>query len=121
VKFAGTTTSASETGFFVGGFANIGVSEQFSVQPEVLYVAIKDFNFLSVPILAKYSVSKEFGILAGPSLNYLLDAEEDEFKLNIDFGASYDVTEEIEVNAKYSLGMGDVSISGIFIGAGYKF
>ncbi len=121
VKFLGTTTSASETGFFVGGFANIGISEQFSVQPEVLYVAIKDFNFLSVPILAKYSVSKEFGILAGPSLNYLLDAEEDEFKLNIDFGASYDVTEDIEVNAKYSLGMGDVSISGIFIGAGYKF
>lgn len=121
VKFLGTTATSSETGFFVGGFANIGISEQFSVQPEVLYVAIKDFNFVSVPILAKYSVSKEFGILAGPSLNYFLDAEEDEFKVNIDFGASYDVTEDIEVNAKYSLGMGDVSISGIFIGAGYKF
>jgi len=91
------------------------------VQPELLYVAITDLNFVSVPILAKYSVAEKFGIIAGPSLNYFLDAEEDEFKLNVDFGAIYDITEEIDVNAKYSLGMGDVSVSGIFIGAGYKF
>lgn len=121
VKVGGTTASASETGYYAGGFANIGVSEQFSVQPELLFVAIKDFNFLSVPILAKYSISEEFGLLAGPSLNYYLDAEEDQFKVNVDFGASYDISEEFQVNAKYSLGMGDVSISGIFIGVGYKF
>lgn len=121
VKFLGTTASASETGFFLGGFANIGLSEKFSVQPELLYVAITDFNFVSVPVLAKYNVAEKFGIIAGPSLNYFLDAEEDEFKVNVDFGAIYDITEEIDVNAKYSLGMGDVSVSGIFIGAGYKF
>lgn len=121
VKILGTTASSSETGFFVGGFVNIGVSEKFSVQPEVLYVAIKDFNFLSMPILAKYSITKEFGVLAGPSLNYYLDAEEDEFKVNIDLGASYDFTENFEANAKYSIGMGDVAISGFFVGAGYKF
>ena len=121
VKILGTTASASETGFFLGGFANIGLSEKFSVQPELLYVAITDLNFVSVPILAKYSVAEKFGIIAGPSLNYFLDAEEDEFKVNVDFGAIYDITEEIDVNAKYSLGMGDVSVSGIFIGAGYKF
>jgi len=121
VKILGTTASASETGFFLGGFANIGLSEKFSVQPELLYVAITDLNFISVPVLAKYNVAEKFGIIAGPSLNYFLDAEEDEFKLNVDFGAIYDITEEIDVNAKYSLGMGDVSVSGIFIGAGYKF
>ena len=121
VKILGTTATASETGFFLGGFANIGLSEKFSVQPELLYVAITDFNFISVPVLAKYNVAEKFGIIAGPSLNYFLDAEEDEFKVNVDFGAIYDITEEIDVNAKYSLGMGDVSVSGIFIGAGYKF
>lgn len=121
VKVLGTTASASETGFFVGGFANIGVSEKFSVQPELLYVAITDFNFLSVPILAKYSIAEKIGLVAGPSLNYFLDAEEDKLKLNIDFGGMYDITEEIDINLKYSLGMGDVSVSGIFIGAGYKF
>ncbi|WP_291131473.1 outer membrane beta-barrel protein [Flavobacterium sp. UBA7682] len=121
VKFMGTSASASETGFFLGGFANIGLSEKFSVQPELLYVAISDSNFFSLPLLVKYAVAEKIGLLAGPSLNYFSDFEEDKLKLNIDFGATYDITEEIDVNAKYSLGMGDVSVSGVFIGAGYKF
>ena len=91
------------------------------MQPELLYVAVSDSNFLSLPILAKYNVADKFGLLAGPSLNYFSDFEEDKLKFNVDFGASYDITEEIEANAKYSLGFGDVAVSGIFIGAGYKF
>lgn len=121
VVFPATTTTGSETGFYVGGFATIGLSDKFAFQPELMFVAIKDFNFLSAPLMAKYSFTEEFHAMAGPSLNYLLDAEEDQFKVNVDFGASYDVTDNIDVNAKYSLGMGDVALSGIFIGAGYKF
>lgn len=121
VKVMGVSASSSETGFYLGGFANLGVSEKFSVQPELLYVAISDSNFLSVPILAKYNVAEKIGLLAGPSLNYFSDFEEDKLKFNVDFGASYDITEEIEANAKYSLGFGDVAVSGVFIGAGYKF
>ena len=116
-----TTVTDSETGFYVGGFATIGISDKFSFQPELMYVAIKDFNFLSVPLLAKYSFTEEFHAIAGPSLNYFLDAEEDQFKVNVDFGGSYDITDEIDLNAKYSLGFGDVSVNGFFIGAGYKF
>lgn len=114
------SASGSETGFFVGGFAEIGISETFAVQPEVLYVAISDSNMLNVPILAKYSFGS-FSALAGPGLNYLLDAEEDEFKVNIEVGASYDFTENFDAQARYSIGMGDVSVSGLFIGVGYKF
>ena len=114
------TVSGSETGFFVGGFVQIGISESFAVQPEVLYVSIKDANMLNVPILGKYSFGS-FSVLAGPELNYLLDAEEDEFKLNVGVGASYDFTENFDAQARYSIGMGDVSVSGLFIGVGYKF
>lgn len=121
VEFMGTSASSSETGFFLGGFVNLGISEKFSVQPELLYVAISDSNFFSVPILAKYNVAEKFGLLAGPSLNYFSDMEEDKLKFNVDFGATYDITEEIDVNAKYSFGFGDVAVSGIFVGAGYKF
>lgn len=32
----------------------------------------------------------------------------------------YDITEEIDVNAKYSLGFGAVAVNGFFVGAGYK-
>lgn len=115
-----TSVSSSETGFFAGGFVHLGITESFALQPEVLYVGIKDFNMISIPVLAKYNFGK-FGILAGPDFNYLLDAEEDEFKFNADFGASYDITEHIDVQARYSVGFGDISVSGIFIGAGYRF
>lgn len=120
--FTGTsqTISGTETGFYAGGFAEIGLSESFAVQPEVLYVAISESNMLSVPLLVKYSFGS-FSVLAGPDLNYMLDAEEDEFKVNVDLGGSYDITENIDVEARYSIGMGDVSISGLFVGAGYKF
>lgn len=115
------TAKGSETGFFVGGFAEIGVNESFAIQPEVLYVSIKDFNLLNVPVLGKYTFAEKFNVMAGPSINYLLDAEEDEFKVNVDFGAAYDFTEDLDVSARYSLGFGDVKVSGIYVGVGYKF
>lgn len=115
------TVKGSETGFFVGGFATIGLNDTFAVQPELLYVAIKDFNMLSVPVLAKYTVAEKIHLLAGPNFNYLLDAEEDEFKVNVDFGGSYDITENIDAQARYSLGFGDVKVSGVFVGIGYTF
>ena len=113
--------SASETGFFIGAFVTLGVSEKFAVQPELLYVSIKDLNFLSLPVLAKFSVADKFNLLAGPSLNYFLDADEDEFKVNLDFGATYDISSNLDINAKYSLGLSDVDINGLFFGLGYKF
>jgi hypothetical protein len=116
-----STVTASETGFFVGGFAEIGLNDKMKLQPEVNYVAIDNFNMINVPIMLEYSIVDKFGITAGPSLNYLLDAEEDEFKANFDLGAFYDITEDLEVGAKYSLGFGDVSLSGFFAGVGYKF
>ena len=121
VKVAGTTATSSETGFFLGGFATLGVSDKFSVQPELLYVAVSDSNFFSIPVLAKYSFAEKFSALAGPSFNYFSNADTDKFKVNLDLGASYDITEEIEVNAKYSLGFGDVAVNGLFVGAGYRF
>lgn len=111
----------SQTGFFVGGFAEIGVNETFAIQPEILYVGISDFNMINVPILAKFKFADKFSAMAGPGISYLLDAEDDEFKVNIDIAAGYDITEDIDVTARYSIGFGDVKVSGLFIGAGYKF
>lgn len=113
--------SVSETGFFAGVFAVVPISDQFALQPEVLYVGINDGNMLSVPILVKYEVAEQFHLMAGPSLLYLLDAEEDEFKFNFDVGGSYDITEDFDVNLKYSVGFGDITVNGLFVGLGYKF
>jgi hypothetical protein len=111
------TLTDSQTGFFIGGFATIGISEKLAVQPELLYVSVKAVNFISIPILAKYRSA-----LAGLSFNYFSDQPTEKLKINIDLGATYDVTQQIDVNAKYSMGLsGDIQVSGLFIGTGYKF
>lgn len=113
--------SESYTGFFAGGFANIGVSESFAIQPEVLYVSLPDdLSFLSIPVMGKFLFG-EFSVMAGPDLNYFLNAKEDEFKVNIGIGAGYQINENIDASAKYSIGMGDVKVSGLFVGVGYLF
>jgi hypothetical protein len=119
--FGTVEASSSETGFFGGAFVNIGLNEKFSIQPEVLFIAIKDFNTVSVPVLGKYTIFDKFSAMAGPSFNYFLDAEEDEFKVNLDLGAMYQFTDNFDANAKYSLGFGDVQVSGFFVGVGYTF
>lgn len=121
--FWGETVEASEsqTGFFVGGFAEISFAEKWAVQPEALYVSIKDASMLSVPVLAKYKVAEKFNLLAGPSLNYNLDWDDEKFKVNIDFGAAYTINENIGVSAKYSMGFGDIQLNGVFMAVEYKF
>jgi opacity protein-like surface antigen len=132
-EFDGFSASASETGFYIGAFAEIGISEEFSVQPEVLYVSIKDLGQVHVPIMAKYGVSEEFSILAGPTISFLTDTVEGMSSMNygIEAGVAYDITEEILVEARYNIGLANLiedapdgasyKLSGIFIGVGYRF
>lgn len=133
VESSGFSASGSETGFYVGFFAEIGISEEFIFQPEVIYVAVKDFDQINIPLLAKYAVSEEFKILAGPAIGILLDTAEGFSSLNygIEAGVAYDFSEEFFAEARYNIGLANLiedapsgvsaKISGFFIGVGYKF
>ena len=130
---SGFSASVSESGFYIGAFAEIGISEEFSVQPEVLYVSITDFGQVHIPIMAKYGVSEEINILAGPTVSFLTDVPDGISSMNygIEAGVAYDVTEEIILEARYNIGLANLvedapsgtslKLSGIFIGAGYRF
>lgn len=90
-------------------------------------------NYLNVPILAKYYVAEKFALLAGPQFGILMSAKEEyEFSENLDgvtdsgsesidakefykslalsfnLGASYSITENFFVDAKYNLGLSNV-------------
>lgn len=85
------------SGFHAGVLAEFGLSEKFSVQPELLYStegASSSYDFeesgftvssseelklgyLNLPIMAKYFVIPALSIQAGPQLGYLLSAESD--------------------------------------------
>ena len=119
--------SVSTTGFFVGGFAEFGINDQFSLQPGLNYhTASKEgvnFTYLSIPVLVRYAIAEKFKLMAGPSLYYSLESDDDDkTRFNLDIGAAYEITENFFVEPRYSVGAtGDVKVSHFLLGVGYKF
>lgn len=121
--------SKSLVGFQVGGFAEIKIIERLSIQPEVLYstqgakqeVGMTDFdsklNYINVPVLAKFYVTKQFTVEAGPQLGFLVSAKnngndaKDAFKsvdTGFNFGAGYNFTDNVSVNLRYTVGLANI-------------
>ena len=147
-NFTGDLDSDAKIGFFVGGFAEFKVTEKFAVQPELLFsnLGAKDndidealnLNYILVPVMAKFYVTEKFNLEAGPQVGFLMSAKVDgedvkdffkstDFALNL--GAGFDVTENLTVGLRYSLGLSnvidadgvDVKNSNIGLGLGFKF
>jgi len=131
--------SDSETGFHIGGFAEFELSEQFMLQPEVTYTMAGDFSALGINAIAKYAVSDEFNIQAGPQFGFVggdfgdyLDSFDDTTKMNIQLaiGAGYDIDENFSVQARYGFQLNnhytgdadaDLKINAFTVGATYNF
>lgn len=128
--------SASVEGFYAGFFADIKVSDKFSIQPELNYVATfesgESLNTLTLPILAKYYVAEKFNIQAGPTLDYILDETGNEvnaFGFGLATGLGFDFTEDLFATVRYSFGLSNrldndivtSKIDYLQVGIGYKF
>jgi len=132
-KFIGYNLSENETGFYIGAFTRLKVSETFKIRTEVNYISIEDLDLIQPAIIAEIGIANKFNVLAGPSFGFLLDTEEGSksFNFALDFGLSYDITEQLLAEARYSLGLsnlyddnyGDATLKlhGIFVGMGYRF
>ena len=106
---AGGSTS-SNTGFVIGGIADIKINDKLSIQPELLFsndggtyqytnTVDANINFtgvygqkittnsLSIPIVAKYNVIDNLSIDAGVQISYLLSAKSTVDYNIIGFGA----------------------------------
>ncbi|WP_417365655.1 porin family protein [Flavobacterium beibuense] len=88
---------SSRTGFHVGAVAEVKLTEQFSIQPEILYSmqgadqeATEEFmgvtynyesslklGYINVPVMAKYYLMEGLSIEAGPQVGFLLSAKEE--------------------------------------------
>jgi len=93
-----------KVGFYVGGLANISISEKFKIQPELLFALqgstflIKDLEILEspeeppvvgdfkthitestivIPIMAQYYISEKFYFEAGPQLGLIVNNKEE--------------------------------------------
>lgn len=124
VSISGGGTSISPNSLTrgtVGAFAMIPGGKNFTIQPELLYSGMGfgysgskvTFDYLSVPVLAKFTGASGFGIYAGPQIGFLLSAKDDgdDIKENIKstdfsgvFGADYTLSNGINFAARYQLG-----------------
>lgn len=114
------TFATSETGFYGGVFVEFPIDDFLAIQPEALYISVGDFNFLNVPIYAKYEVANNLYLLAGPSANYFFDFFTNKFKVGADISSSYNITPDLDVHVKFALGLQELAPNSLFIGLGLK-
>jgi hypothetical protein len=119
----------SLVGFQVGGFAEIKVIERLAIQPEILFstqgakqeLSMTNFdsklNYINVPVLAKFYVTKQFTVEAGPQLGFLVSAKQDghdakdsykSVDTGFNFGAGYNFTDNVSVNLRYTVGLSNI-------------
>ena len=133
--------SDSASGFSVGAFVDFEISESFSIQPELAYTGTSEsdasYNLFNINAMAKYNVSEDFSILAGPQFGFAsgdvpdaLDAAfgDDFSSLNLQLavGVSYEFVENFFAQARYGFQLnehvdGFGAVNTLNIGVGYKF
>ena len=122
----------AKAGIHLGGYAVVMITENFGIQPEILfsmqgakypdYDGKTMFNYLNIPILARYNINEMFSVHAGPQFGFLLTAKsedngdksdrKDEFD-GIDIGGAIGVGAEfpsgISCGARYVIGFSQIS------------
>ena len=127
------------TDFYVGGYANYKVTDQISFQPELLYskqgAGIKNSgnsnskivtHNINIPLMGRYEIMEVLNVEFGPQLGFLVSAKgkteegktdtkvkiTDNFKtfdFGLNFGAGYKVTDELEINARFTKGLSNIN------------
>lgn len=115
-KFGPAENKRNNTGFYIGSSVNIPLSEQISLQPEILFSSTEyingpeKLNQLHLPILASYEVLPDFRISLGPELQYVLKKGETDLDIEYikrllfagDFGLSYEFTNNFHIQTRYT-------------------
>ncbi|WP_166924885.1 porin family protein [Flavobacterium poyangense] len=114
------------TAFNFGVLSEIPISDTFSFQPEVMYsgqgYSFNDntvaLNYLNIPLMGKYYLTKGFSIEAGPQVGFLLSAKNEKtdvkksfntFDFGVNFGLGYKLDNGLNFGARYNLGLTDIN------------
>ncbi len=132
--------NSTDSGYFIGLFAEFSLSENLSLQPEFHYSCIfndgESLSDLIIPVLLKYNISEKFNVMAGPQFDYITDGDIENFKkfgLGLGVGLGYDITDNILISSRYSFGISNrvdmpeipadftAKFNILQIGLGYRF
>lgn len=132
VNFANLSGSEIQTdaitSYHAGLVSEIKILDRFSIQPELLYSSQgaeykelgaefkNELGYISIPVLAKFYLSDSFSLEVGPQASFLV-SEKNDFNVEnaetFDFalagGLGYKLTKSLFVQARYNLGLTDVS------------
>ncbi len=114
------------TAFNFGVLSEIPISDKFSFQPEIMYsgqgYSFADntiaLNYLNIPLMGKYYVTKGLSLEAGPQIGFLLSAKNDDIKVKdsfntvdfgVNFGLGYKFDNGLNFVTRYNLGLTDIN------------
>jgi hypothetical protein len=121
-----TGGTGTVTAFNVGLVAEIPINEKFSFQPELMYsgqgYSFDDdtvaLNYLNIPLIGKYYVTKGLSLEAGPQIGFLLSAKSEDIDVKdlfntvdfgVNFGVGYKLDNGLNFGARYNLGLADIN------------
>jgi opacity protein-like surface antigen len=135
-NFTFTEDDKNKTGLNLGVLARLKLDNSFFIQPELAY-SPKGFrfsdpsqgmfgeltlNYLSVPLLAGYRVSKKFAVMLGPEAGFLISTNSlfdginrnntstySRFELSLDLGATFNITKRWALDLRYSRSLNNLS------------
>lgn len=126
-NFAGDLqNNKMRNGLHIGFVSEIIVSDQFSIQPELLYSAQgyknetpgsfskSKFDYINLPILVKYYAVDKLSIEAGPQVGFLLNS------VNRSNNGNTDINDQSTVDFGIDLGLGYELPSGVFFQGRYN-
>ncbi len=146
-NFTGDGEWKGNTGFYVGGLADVPISGNFHIQPELLVskegaTGDTEFNdvdfsitYLRIPLMFKYYVAEGFNLQAGPQIAFKIGTAEDgvdealkSTDVGLGAGLGYELPIGLMFDLRYNLGLtsineseGDLKNSGVMLGLGYRF
>ena len=116
----GFDDTTSKVGFAGGVFMNAPLSEQFSIQPEVMYSQMGsevegqyanthystklNLDYITVPVMFQFKATPEFYIEAGPEFGFLVSAKSKDTVGN--FSATNEIDTDYFNSFNFGLGLG---------------
>ncbi|AOW10049.1 porin family protein [Flavobacterium gilvum] len=134
VSFDGDAETDQRHGFHIGVYGESFVSQNISIQPELLYsqqgYEIKDsggtfkqkLDYINFPVMLKVYPSNNFFLEAGPQIGLAISHKEEydgfisssqkydpnSFDWGMNFGAGFKTNSAVSFGVRYHLGLGDL-------------
>ena len=104
--------SEGVSGYYVGFYSSFELDSKWFIQPELQFSQVfnegENLNMLVLPVMFKFYLVDKFNIQAGPSFDLFLNNEDEEvndFSIGLGFGGAYDITDELSITTRYSVGL----------------